>query len=257
LQQRADHRLVFEIAQRIADHDGPAERLGASAQHGERLWMHLTIDEERSDLVFGVAVRGALGNRHRFGGGGSFVEQRGVGDVEPGQVADHSLEVEQRFQPALADLRLIRGVGRVPRGVFEDVALDYRRQDGAAVALPDQRGEHLVLRGDLADMRERLGLTQRAAEIERRALADIRWQRFAHQRRQAGCADSREHRVDVARRGADVAADECGGRLSGDRGGLGHRIIILIAFSRKVESGSREENASKQRFSARYAVCFS
>jgi hypothetical protein len=31
--------------------------------------------------------------------------------VEPGEVADHGLEVEQRFQPALADLGLVRRVG--------------------------------------------------------------------------------------------------------------------------------------------------
>ena len=74
----------------------------------------------------------------------AFVEQRGVGDVEPGEVADHGLEVEQGFEPALADLRLIRRVRRVPGRVLQDVALDHRRQDGAGIALADQRREYLV-----------------------------------------------------------------------------------------------------------------
>ena len=35
---------------------------------------------------------------------------------QPGEVADHGLEVEQRLEPALGDLRLVRRVGGVPGG---------------------------------------------------------------------------------------------------------------------------------------------
>ena len=100
------------------------------------------VDEEG----FCLRLRGALGQRHGFGRGGRLVEQRGVGDVEPGEVADHGLEIEQRLQPALADLGLIGRIGRVPGRVFQDVALDHRGQDRAGIALADQRGEELVLR---------------------------------------------------------------------------------------------------------------
>ena len=44
-----------------------------------------------------------------------------------GQVADHRLEIQQRFEPALGNLGLIRRVLRVPAGIFQDVALDDRR----------------------------------------------------------------------------------------------------------------------------------
>ena len=108
--------------------------------------------------VFDFAWRHAFRQRHRFRRGGGFIEQRGVGDVEPGEIADHGLEIEQRFQPALADLRLIRRIGGIPRRTFQDVALDHGRQDGAGIALADQRGEHLVLRGKLCHMRQRFGL---------------------------------------------------------------------------------------------------
>ena len=40
---------------------------------------------------------------------------------------DHRLEVEQRLEPALGDLRLVGRVRRVPAGVLQDVALDDRR----------------------------------------------------------------------------------------------------------------------------------
>ena len=83
---------------------------------------------------------------HRLGGGGRFVEQRGVGDVEAGQVGDHGLEIEQRFEPALRDLRLVGRVGGVPAGIFEDVALDDRRRDRVVIALADEGAEDLVLR---------------------------------------------------------------------------------------------------------------
>ena len=131
----------------------PAQRLGAGAQHGQRLRMHFAVDEER----FCLGRRGALRQRHRFRGRGGLIEQRGVGDIEPGEIADHGLEIEQGFQPALADLGLIRRIGRVPRRILQDVALDHRRQDRAGIALADQRGENLVLRRQLAHMRQRLG----------------------------------------------------------------------------------------------------
>ena len=87
----------------------------------------------------------ALGHRHRLGRCGRLVQQRGVGHVQPGQVADHGLEVQQRLEPALTDLGLIGRVGGVPGRVFQDVAQDRRRRGGAVIALTDQRGQNLVL----------------------------------------------------------------------------------------------------------------
>ena len=173
--------------------------------------MHFRIDEER----FRFRLRGAFGERHGFGSSRAFIEQRGVGDVEPGQVADHGLEVEQRLQPALADLRLIRRIGGVPGRILQNVALDHRGQDGAGIALPDQRGEHLVLCGELAHMRQRLGLAEGAPEIERCLLPDRGRQRLAHQLSEAVRADACQHRCDVAGRGADMAAHEIGGGFGG------------------------------------------
>ena len=59
---------------------------------------------------------------------------------QPGQVGDHGLEVEQRLQAALGDLRLVRRVGGVPGRVLQDVAQDHRRGEGAVVAEADHRG---------------------------------------------------------------------------------------------------------------------
>ena len=62
------------------------------------------------------APAGAADQRHRLGGRGRLVEHGGAGDRQPGEVGDHRLEVEQRLEPALADLGLVGRVGGVPGG---------------------------------------------------------------------------------------------------------------------------------------------
>ena len=104
---------------------------------------------------------GAVHQRHRLGGGGRLIEHRGIGDVQPGEVGDHGLEVQQRLQPALADLRLVRRVGGVPGRVLHDVAQQHRRREGVVVALPDHRHRDGVRIGQFAQFRERLVLGRR------------------------------------------------------------------------------------------------
>ena len=146
----------------------PAERLRARLQHGDRLRQALLVDEEGVRLRLGDAMR----KRHRLGRGGRLVEQRGVGDIERGQIRDERLEVEKRLETPLADLRLIGRVGGIPGRILQDVALDGRRHDRAVVALADQRGQHAVLVRRLAHPIEHAAFGQRRAEIERRLLAD-------------------------------------------------------------------------------------
>jgi len=70
-------------------------------------------------------MRGAfletVAEHHGLGGSGAFVEHGSVGDLQPGEIADHCLEIEQRLEPSLGDFRLVRGVGCVPAGILEDV----------------------------------------------------------------------------------------------------------------------------------------
>ena len=76
--------------------------------------------------------------RHRFGGGGGFVEQRRVGDLERRQVGDHRLEIEERFESALRDLGLVGRVSGVPAGVLENVSLNHRRRNAIGIAGTDE-----------------------------------------------------------------------------------------------------------------------
>ena len=188
----------------IADDDLDAERLGARAHDVDRLRMRVGVDEEDHPRLRVEAVQ----HRHRLGRGGALVEQRRVGEIHAGEVAHHRLEVQQRLEPALADLGLVRRVRRVPRRVLEHVAQDHRRRDRVVVAEPDQRREHLVAAGELAQPGERVGLRQRLGQRERRGLAD-------HGRDRG--VDELVERAVAQRRRASSPGRRAGGRCAGRR----------------------------------------
>ncbi|CAM4411085.1 hypothetical protein PARU111607_17590 [Palleronia rufa] len=131
-----------------ADHDLQAQGRASCADHRDVLGMAALVHEHRPRLRF----RHPLGHRDGLGGRRRLVQQRGVGDLQPGQVRHHGLEVQQRLQPALADLRLIGRIGRVPGRVLQNVALDRRRRDGAVKPLTDHRREHRILPRDLSKL---------------------------------------------------------------------------------------------------------
>ncbi len=70
-------------------------------------------------------------------------------------------KLKQRLEPPLADLRLIRRVGRVPGGILKDVALDDGGHNRAGIALADQRGEDLIAVRDAPHVRQRIGFAER------------------------------------------------------------------------------------------------
>ena len=167
---------------------------------------------------------------HRLGGGRRLVEQRGVGDLQAGQLGDRRLEVEQRLEPALADLRLVRRVGRVPRRVLEDVALDHAGGDGGVVAHPDQRAARPVLGGEAAQGAEHVGFAACRRQVQG-VVTDRSRQRLVEQRVEAVDAERVEHVAQLVVVGADVAPHEVVGggskrlghlMLSGARWGLVH-----------------------------------
>ena len=169
LHQRAEHvRLDSEVRVAGDPHFDPAHA-GAGLHHVDRLRMALGCHEE--DFLSGFPLE-RVAHRHRFGGGGCFVEQRRVGDLQPGEVDHHRLEIEQRFEPALCDLRLIRRVRGVPARILEDVSLNHRRRHAIGVAHADERAEDLVLRRQRPEVGENFELGQPLREIEALAPAN-------------------------------------------------------------------------------------
>ena len=136
---------------RLPDDDLDAERRTAGLDHRDVLRVAVGVDENRRRFRF----RDTLRHRHGLGCRRCLVEKRGIGDFKPGKIRDHRLIIQEGFQPALTDFRLVGGISRIPCGVFKDVPLDGRRRHRAVIALPDHRREDRVLLRDLAHTPEK------------------------------------------------------------------------------------------------------
>ncbi len=203
LQQRAEALGVGSARRRTRD-DFDVERRRARAHDVDRLRKHVVGDEEALRL----APRDALGERHRFGGGGGFVQHRRIGNRHAGQIAHHRLEIDQRFEPSLRYFRLVRRVRGVPRRTLEHVAQDDARRVGAVVALTDEGFQNFVLRGHRLQARERCRLGRRGGQAERRPAADRFGNDCVHERRARRITQCLEHRGLIVGCGPNVARDE-------------------------------------------------
>ena len=146
----------------IADDHFDAKWFRAGGDHIDGLRVAAVGDKYR---FAGGLLRESEGDR--FGSGRAFIEQRGICDIEAGEAGDHRLEIEQGLETALRDFRLVRGVGGVPAGVFQNVAQDHAGGEGAMVALTDEGLEHAVFRHDHLERIECRLLAQWLGEIER------------------------------------------------------------------------------------------
>ncbi len=184
----------------LTDDDLNAQRLGPGLHHGDVLRVAIAVDKE----ALGLGFRAAQRHGHRLGTGGSLIQKRRIGDFQPGKVAHHGLEIEQRFQTALRNLGLVGRIGRVPRRVLKNIPLDRRRRDSAVIALSDQAGEHLVLARNLAHVLKHLALAHRLAEIKWLFRTDRLGQRVIDQRIKAFGAHGVEHLRHFGRGRANV-----------------------------------------------------
>ena len=213
---RLDEGLGRVDTAQVGDDDVEPERRRTGLRHGDALRHDLRVDQEHRILG---RLADAAHQRHRLGDGGRLVEQRRTGRREPCEVGDDGLEVEQRLEAALADLRLVRRVSGVPGRVLEDVALDDTRGVRAVVAEADHRGEHRVARRLLPQLREDGGLRRRGIEGEGALLRDRLRHRTRDEIVERARTDRFEHVVEIVVAGADVASDEGGERFAG-HGGL-------------------------------------
>jgi len=71
---------------------------------------------------------------------------RSICDLHPRQVADHRLEIEQRFEAPLSDLGLIRRVRRIPTWILEDVSQNHARRESSRSSRDRCRSETPGLR---------------------------------------------------------------------------------------------------------------
>lgn len=203
LQQRAEHPVLVQVVQPIDD-QLEAEALGAGLQYGQGLRVAMFIDEERIAARLGHAPC----QSHGFGSGRRFVEQRGIGQVQPGQVDDHLLVIEQRLQATLGDLRLIRRIGGVPAGVLQHVAQDHRGRQGSVVPHADQAGPHLVLLGVTAQFCQGGLFIKRRGQFQRAVQANARRDGLLDQFTATAQAQGLQHRLLLGRIRAKMTTQE-------------------------------------------------
>ena len=201
------------------DHQVDAEWLGPGAEHRQGLRQAVGVREKNVTLAGSPP-----GQRHGLGGRGRLVEQRRAGPGQPGQVGHHGLEVQQRLQPALGDLRLVRGVRRVPGGVLQHVAADHGRGDRVVVAQADHRGEQLVPPGHPAQLGQRPGFGERIGQLEIGRGRPVR-QGGGSELVERGIAQAAEHVQLLSLCRADVADGEiCHGASPGRARSLAPRL---------------------------------
>ena len=216
--QLGDHPEELPVGKAVVQAGGDdldAQWFGAGGQHRGGLGEQVGVD--------GQPVRrpaaGAVHQGHRLGGSGALVEHRRVGDVQSGQIGDHGLEVQQRLQPALADLRLVRRIGGVPGRVLQDVAQQHRWSQRVVIALADHRDGNRVGVGQLSQFGQRLVLAGRCGQRLQsggdsgvlEGVENARRQRLGGQFVEGVDADDAEHGGQLAGIGADVAGGEIGG----------------------------------------------
>ena len=218
LQQGAEEFLILDAVDRSNDQI-EAEVAGAGLHHVDGLREAIGINQEAVGLGLGHAAR----HGHGFGGGRGFVEQRGVGDFQAGQVDDHLLEIHQRFQSALGDFGLVGRIGGVPARVFHDIAQDDLGRQGVVVAHADAGLGDDVLAGDGLEVGQGLVFAARRRQRQVGRQADGGGNGLVDQLVEAGSTDVGQHLAHFGGAGADVAANELVVLFKGGKRGMqGH-----------------------------------
>ncbi|CAB4644463.1 unannotated protein [freshwater metagenome] len=111
-----------------------AERFSAPSQDGLGLRQSISVNNEDRAFLTGNATS----QQHGLSNSCGLIKHGRVSGRHSGQVSDHGLEVQQGFQATLRNLWLVGGVGGIPTGVFEHVALNHTRGVGPVVAKTNQ-----------------------------------------------------------------------------------------------------------------------
>ena len=256
LDDHAEEIAVGQALAQIGGDDLDAERRGARGEHRRGLCVDVDVDGQPGCR----ALDRPMHQRHGLRRGGGLVEHRCVGDLEAGQILDHGLEVQQRLQPALADLGLVGGVCGVPRRVLKDVAAQHRWCQRVEVALSDHGHRDRVRVGQRAQFGQRVLLGGRRRQliesrrqpVDRHRVEDAGGKCLLGQHGKGIHADDLEHRRDGVGIGPDVPVGETGlvvlGRGMGLRTGHGGPLGVRGAERLRSSPSVVDPNRAPERF---------
>jgi hypothetical protein len=205
LHQRADHARPELERFRVAHSNLDAAGLRPGLHHRDGLWMAALVYQVQRMVRPGMHRKTQV---HRLRGRRGFVQQRGVGDFEAGQIRDHRLKVEERLEAALGNLGLIWGVCGVPPRVLQHVALDHLGGEAAGISHPDIGAEDLVHPGDPPERLEHLPLTPSRRECQRTAEADLIGDDRIDEALERFISKQLKHLIHVGAPGPDVPVSE-------------------------------------------------
>ena len=170
---------MIEHFLRVIDNHFKTKGFCTGANHIQRLRMNVRSNEEAIGIF---QFADAFSHRHCFSGCGSFVQQRRRSHIQPGQIQRYLLEVEQGFEAALGDFRLIRGIRGIPARIFQHVAQNNRRQLHGGVTHADVRREAFIATGNSLEFRQRGVFSRRCANLRRGRKLNIFRHNLADQR---------------------------------------------------------------------------
>mmetsp|Transcript_12825 Transcript_12825/g.27710 ORF Transcript_12825/g.27710 Transcript_12825/m.27710 type:complete len:423 (-) Transcript_12825:102-1370(-) len=160
------------LRRRVIPHDHvDADRLRPGLNQRDCLGMHVVADEEL--ILLPLLSLEAEAHLHRLRGRRALVQQAGHAHGQSRQIGAERLKVEEHLQPALGDLGLVGGVGRVPPGVLEHVSQYHVRNDRVVVSHADVGFHHLILIGHRFDGGEGLRLRHCRLEFQRFGREDV------------------------------------------------------------------------------------
>ena len=134
----------------IADDDVDVQGFGPRPDDIDGLRVAFFGNEKLGGVV-AVAEFYPVGEHHGLGRRSAFVEHGSVGDLHPRKVGDKRLEIQECFEAALGNFGLVRRVGGVPTGIFENIALDDPGSERVVVSGADEAPEDLIPRGNGAE----------------------------------------------------------------------------------------------------------
>ena len=147
---------------------------------------------------------------HGFGCCRCFIKHGRIGNIHTRQIHNHLLEVQQRFQTTLRNLRLIRRVRGVPRWIFEDIAQNYSRRVRTVIALTNQAGIHGILLRVFTQLSQSRLFRQVLGKFAHTEIstANIVWNHCINKGVEIVVAQSFEHALLFSRIGADMTGSE-------------------------------------------------
>ena len=141
LYQRADDAVAELECRSISQHHAYPARVGTRLQDRDRLGVAGFVHQKGCALPL---TTDAQRHGHGFRCRGALVQERCVGNLQAREVRHRRLEVEQRLEPPLRYLRLVRSVRGIPTRILQDVAENDRRGNAIRISHSDVGPEDRV-----------------------------------------------------------------------------------------------------------------